>query len=153
VPVQAWLQGAVPAFIRVWEAAELHADGRAKIVIVSGSIDYALIARRLRLAGVPSGSIHLETKAKNTWENSEFTVSMLKSNSAKSAIIVTSWPHTRRALACFKHSGPELSFYSVPAGFTAGIQHPHPEEWSLVVSEYLKIIRYLFLGRIDLNDL
>lgn len=69
------------------------------------------------------------------------------------AIIVTSWPHTRRALACFKHSGPELSFYSVPAGFTAGIQHPHPEEWSLVVSEYLKIIRYLFLGRIDLNDL
>lgn len=138
---------------RAWLAAELYAEGRAQKVFVTGSNDCALIGRRLRLAGVPAGAICMEMKARNTLENSEFTVSMLRSNSVQSAILVTSWPHSRRALACFKNKGSELILYSAPAGYTPEARHPRLEEWGAVVSEYAKIIRYFALRRIGWQDL
>ena len=36
---------------------------------------------------------------------------------AQRVIIVTSWYHSRRALACFEHYAPDMKFYSRPSYF------------------------------------
>jgi uncharacterized SAM-binding protein YcdF (DUF218 family) len=58
-------------------------------------------------------------------------------------IIVTSWYHSRRALACFEHYAPDITFYSRPSYFA----YPRVE-WRLkgiggpIKSEYVKLLGY-----------
>jgi uncharacterized SAM-binding protein YcdF (DUF218 family) len=42
---------------------------------------------------------------------------LLRQMGAKRVIIVTSWYHSRRALACFEHYAPDIKFYSRPSYF------------------------------------
>ena len=66
-------------------------------------------------SGVPITAILLEPKSRTTRENAKFTIALLRARHLKSAIIVTSWYHSRRALHCFEHYAPDLRFYSRPA--------------------------------------
>ena len=50
-------------------------------------------------------------------ENAEFTIKLLRAEKIHSAILVTSWYHSRRALKTFEHFAPDLKFYSRPSYF------------------------------------
>jgi uncharacterized SAM-binding protein YcdF (DUF218 family) len=65
--------------------------------------------------GVPAGAIGLETESRTTRENAELTVKLLRGQKQGSVILVTSWYHSRRALATFRHYAPEIKFYSRPS--------------------------------------
>jgi uncharacterized SAM-binding protein YcdF (DUF218 family) len=96
-------------------AAELFQEHAAPRIIVSGFGD-AQINRRLLLAGgVPASVIELEDRSKTTRENARFTIKMLRERGVKRVILVTSWYHSRRALRCFKHYGPDIQFFSRPS--------------------------------------
>jgi len=98
-------------------AAELFKQRIAPRILVSGLGDCAIYRRSLIQAGVPAQAIQMEDRSRTTRENAILAVNQLRHQGARRVIIVTSWYHSRRALACFEHYGPEIQFYSCPSYF------------------------------------
>jgi uncharacterized SAM-binding protein YcdF (DUF218 family) len=98
-------------------AAELFKQRIAPRILVSGLGDCAIYRRSLIQAGVPAQAIQMEDRSRTTRENAILAVNLLRHQGARRVIIVTSWYHSRRALACFEHYGPEIQFYSCPSYF------------------------------------
>ena len=96
-------------------AVELFKTGEAPLIICTGIGDADANEACLTNAGVPASAVFLESRSRTTRENAEFTIAMLHARHLKSAIIVTSWFHSRRALACFEHYAPDIKFYSRPS--------------------------------------
>ena len=127
-------------------AAELFRERVAPRIILSGLGDCKINRRLLIGAGVPAGVIEMENQSRTTKENAQFVIQWLrKTNSlpAKHVIIVTSWYHSRRALACFRHYAPDIQFYSRPSYFAYA-----RADWSrkgitnLIRLEYVKLLGY-----------
>jgi uncharacterized SAM-binding protein YcdF (DUF218 family) len=96
-------------------AAELFKQGEAPEILVSGFGDCILNEKLLENNGVTNAAIILEPKSRTTRQNAEFSIPLLRQLGAHRVIIVTSWYHSRRALACFEHYAPEIQFYSRPS--------------------------------------
>ena len=96
-------------------AAELFKEHAAARIIVSGWGDCEINRQLLIEDGVPAKVIALETRSRTTRENAQFTVKLLREQKLRRVILVTSWYHSRRALACFRHYAPEITFYSRPS--------------------------------------
>jgi len=96
-------------------AAELFTNGAAPRIIVSGWGDCTINRHLLIEDGVPAKVIGMETQSRTTRENAECTIKLLREQKAGRVILVTSWYHSRRALACFRHYAPEIKFYSRPS--------------------------------------
>jgi uncharacterized SAM-binding protein YcdF (DUF218 family) len=98
-------------------AAELFKQRAAPRILISGEGDDGINRQLLLQAGVPASAIQTEGKSTTTRENAEFTIKLLRAENIHSAILVTSWYHSRRALKTFEHYAPELKFYSRPSYF------------------------------------
>jgi uncharacterized SAM-binding protein YcdF (DUF218 family) len=96
-------------------AADLFRNGEAPRVLVSGAGDCWRNAQWLKDKGVPAEDITVESGSLTTLENAKFSVPLLRQMGAHRVIIVTSWYHARRAMACFEHIAPDLRFYSRPS--------------------------------------
>lgn len=128
---------------RAARAAELFRQGAAPKVIVSGTGDCTINLQLLTNAGVPASAIQLESRSKTTRENAEFSVSLLRADGVRRAIVVTSWYHSRRALRCFRHYAPEIEFYSRPSYSNyARSTWSRAGIWRDVRAEYMKIPGY-----------
>ena len=128
---------------RAERAAELFSQHAAPRIIVSGLGDDENIRQLLLKADVPDNVIQLEGRSRTTRENAEFTIKILRQENVTNAIIVTSWYHSRRALACFEHYAPDIKFYSRPSLFIP----PHgsyerKQMDSRTKLEYLKLAGY-----------
>jgi uncharacterized SAM-binding protein YcdF (DUF218 family) len=124
-------------------AAELFKEHAAPRIIISGLGDYEINRRLLIAAGVPADAIELETQSRTTRENAQFTDKLLREQKQRGVILVTSWYHSRRALACFRHYAPEIKFYSRPSYFaSARADWSHHRIGSRIRLEYLKLIGY-----------
>lgn len=99
------------------EAARLYHSGVAPLIFVTGIGDAGRNRQALLSAGVPPESIVLETKARTTHGNAKNLAPMLSAKGIRSALIVTSPFHTRRALATFRTLIPGVEFGIVPAMF------------------------------------
>lgn len=128
---------------RASRAAELFRAGAAPRILVSGAGDADGNRLLLMHRGVPSSAIVLEPNSKTTRENALFSIPMLRHLGAKKVILVTSWYHSRRALKCFRHYAPDLTFYSCPS--RQGLAR---SEWAKdrlrrrIRLEYLKVTGY-----------
>jgi len=132
----AWLE-------RPQRAAELFKQGEAPKILVSGSGDYELNEQFLEKGGVPDAAIRLESNSHTTRENAEFSIPLLRQMGAHRVIIVTSWYHSRRALACFEHYAPDIKFYSRPSYFAYPRAQWRPKGISGdIQAEYVKLIGY-----------
>jgi uncharacterized SAM-binding protein YcdF (DUF218 family) len=128
---------------RAGRAAELYREHQVRRVIATGTGDCQQNRGTLIEQHVPASAIQVECDSKTTRENALFTIPLLREAHAKDVVLVTSWYHSRRALKCFEHFGPDLHFYSMPS-------HEHleriPHRWTdakYVLSEYLKMAVYL----------
>lgn len=97
---------------RPLEAARLYKEGVAPRVFVTGSGDAGECKRVLMGAGVPAKAITLENKSTTTYANATLLKPFLEEAKVRSALIVTSPFHTRRALA---------TFHKVILGITFGV--------------------------------
>ena len=128
---------------RAERAAELFREGKAPKIVVSGVGDSQINAQILVKNGVPATAITLESNSDSTLENAKFSIPLLRGLGAHRVIIVTSWYHSRRALACFEHFAPEITFYSRPS-----YESYHRGDWNHegmsehLKSEYLKTFGY-----------
>jgi uncharacterized SAM-binding protein YcdF (DUF218 family) len=124
-------------------AAELFRSNAAPKILISGAGDTDGNRLLLMHRGVPAGAILLEPNSKTTKENALLSIPMLRAAGAKRVILVTSWYHSRRALKCFRHYAPDLTFYSCPSYF--GFAR---SEWSRehlrrkIHAEYTKTVGY-----------
>jgi uncharacterized SAM-binding protein YcdF (DUF218 family) len=134
--------GGGPHEQRAERAAELFKENFAPRIIVSGAGDEPIHRQILIQSGVPAVAIQIEDKSTTTRENAEFTIKLLRAEKIRSAILVTSWYHSRRALKIFERFAPEIKFYSRPSYFAFG-----REDWSRVMAkriylEYMKLPGY-----------
>jgi uncharacterized SAM-binding protein YcdF (DUF218 family) len=114
-------------------AAELFKAGEAPLIICSGIGDAESNAGCLTNAGVSVAAILLEPKSHTTQENAKFSIAMLRALGLHRVIIVTTWYHSRRALMCFEHYAPDITFYSRPSYFG----YPAPTKAETLKSETL----------------
>lgn len=91
------------------------------LVIVSGNGDCEDVRRQMQAKGVPPAIIVTECQSRTTQENALFSVKLLRERGVTNAVIVTSWYHSRRALACFQKAAPEITFYSRPTQRPPGL--------------------------------
>ncbi|MFR0875517.1 MAG: YdcF family protein [Bilophila wadsworthia] len=93
-----------------------------------------------RHGGVPDAAC--ESQSRSTYENAVLTKT--GSLASRSVMLVTSWFHSRRALAVFRDVWPEVTFgvYPVYAGatFTARFRI---YEMGYIFSEYVKTLWYM----------
>jgi len=129
---------------RCGRAAELFRQRVAPKILASGEGDSLASQWALIKLGVPAPVIALESESHNTFENARFSVNRLRQMGAHRVVIVTSWYHSRRALACFRQQAPDLVFYSRPAH--DGCHRPG-WDWKkygkYVGAEYLKLAGYV----------
>jgi hypothetical protein len=112
-------------------------------ILLSGAGDGGLPRRRLELAGVDSGVIVEEDRSRNTRENAEYSVAWMREQGFESAVIVTSWWHSRRALACFRKFGPDMEWSSVPSYPGVSMDgKPSVQEAVFIFQEYVKVALY-----------
>jgi uncharacterized SAM-binding protein YcdF (DUF218 family) len=124
-------------------AAELFKQHAASRIIISGAGDNWINRGILLQNGVPAGVIQMEDKSSTTRENAEYTIKRLREENVHSAILVTSWYHSRRALKTFEHYAPDIKFYSRPSYFAFDrdewAQHGNGKRMRL---EFLKLPGY-----------
>jgi uncharacterized SAM-binding protein YcdF (DUF218 family) len=123
-------------------AAELFKQRAAPRILVSGAGDAEINRRALIRYGVPASAIEIEGNSKTTRENAIYSVNLLREQRIHSAIIVTSWYHSRRALRTFEHFGGGIKFYSCPSHYLyERFVWPHEFSRQLYL-EYIKIPGY-----------
>jgi uncharacterized SAM-binding protein YcdF (DUF218 family) len=124
-------------------ASDLFKNGDAPQILVSGAGDCDANVQILMKRGVPANVITREANSISTYENAEFSVPLLRQMGAHRVIIVTSWYHSRRALVCFEHFAPNITFYSRPSylGFQPNDRN-RQEIIDYIRIEYLKLLVY-----------
>ena len=123
-------------------AAELYFQHVAPRIILSGAGDDEINRHILLKLGVPSSAIELEGNSKTTRENAKFTINIMRAEKIHSAIIVTTWYHSRRALRTFQHYGPDIKFYSEPSHYHYNRATWDHEFFRHVYWEYIKMPGY-----------
>ncbi len=105
---------------RAFQALRLYRAKKIKKVLISGgelfnpnsklkTFEHNKIKEYLIINGVDTKDIIQENRSRNTFENAKFSSPYIKKY--KSAVIITSAFHIRRAIACFKKQGHSLDFF------------------------------------------
>jgi uncharacterized SAM-binding protein YcdF (DUF218 family) len=124
-------------------ALELFREGSRTFILITGTGDWNDVRLYLEGNGVPPAAIQLEKESRNTKQNAEFAVKLLRERHVTRAVIVTSWFHSRRALNCFRHYAPEIEFTASPTVLDRPKAHwPDKYERVSVLSEYIKLLGY-----------
>lgn len=96
---------------RVWHAAALFKAGKAPVVLVSGGnqpgadgmqVEAEAIRSMLWTLGVPAAAVRLEGLSRNTAENAQQSLGLIREVRAKRVLLVTSAMHMPRALRTFQ---------------------------------------------------
>jgi uncharacterized SAM-binding protein YcdF (DUF218 family) len=146
---------------RALTAAALFDAGYAPLIIFSGgSADTGpgrpagmssaeIMAASATRVGVPRSAIIVETKARTTAENARFVREVMERNGLRTALLVTSPYHQRRAALEFARAfeGSDLTFRNVPAvdpEWDVTLWWADPDSFRLTVTEFAKLsIAYL----------
>jgi uncharacterized SAM-binding protein YcdF (DUF218 family) len=112
-------------------------------ILCTGYGDCASNVLVLERSGVSSTVITAEPNALTTLQNAQLSIPMLRKMGAHRIILVTSWYHSRRALAVFRHVAPDLQFTSRPSYLGYEPKKLNREGFSEHVNiEYLKMLDY-----------
>lgn len=128
---------------RASKAAQLWLAGIATRVLISGDGDCYWIKKAMVDRGVDRRAIEVECRSGTTWENAQFSAPILKQMNIGSAILVTSWFHSRRAMASFKAESQKIQWVSVPTDPAKPVLDiPFRPEGIQILKEYPKSIWY-----------
>jgi len=141
---------------RIDYGVQLYHSGYAnKILLTGGPTAIEIMQVQALSLGVPKDHILLEEESLSTYDNAMYTLEIMQANTFKSAILVTSPHHTRRASIIFDRffKGVDLTICSVP------YDSSNPSKWwkdsrtaTTVASEYLKLIWYYVTAMLPLSE-
>lgn len=129
-------------------AAKLFKEGVADKIFISGVGDFKQNRDVLLASGVPKDSISVESNSITTFTNATMLKPMLENAHIRSALIITSPFHTRRALATFRKVMPDIKFGVTDASINWWKTPPGIRGLNrFVLLEFLKIPEYwIFYG-------
>jgi len=106
--------------------ARLYREGRADRILFTGGVPKgmkcsvaAVMADAARESGVPDRAIVVESAARSTRQNAEFSAPILHRLGASTILLVTDRLHMTRSEACFESFGFSVKRASVPVSETA----------------------------------
>lgn len=149
---------------RLMQGLKLINKGYAKKMIISGGDgslmktigkEADIIKNYLEDINIDTENIIFESQSQNTYENAKYSAELIKKDSAKNVIIITSAYHLRRALDCFEKQGIIADYY--PAERYAGkrkYQFNHLiipditalERWNKLFHEWIGYLTYKIVG-------
>jgi uncharacterized SAM-binding protein YcdF (DUF218 family) len=143
---------------RFQEGVSLYEQGLGKYLVFSGAArdngtSNADVMRDLAVRhGIPNAAILDEPQAEDTWGNAVFTRQVLEAHGLRSAILVTSPYHARRAKmtfdAAYAGSGIRLVVHSAPDSQWRKLSWwQQPETRRLTISELQKLGYILLTGQ------
>jgi uncharacterized SAM-binding protein YcdF (DUF218 family) len=125
---------------RVATALKLLAEGRARVLLVSGvggSTEFAALAHRAGVDPGLGGQVTLGRAAASTHGNATETAEWAHANGLHSLIVVTAGYHMPRALAELSRALPEVALYPVPV-LPPAMRQPGLTALRLLAGEYTK---------------
>ena len=126
---------------RIELALRLLAEGRARLLLVSGVSPSAELGELARRAGVDAGPlaarVTLGRQARSTLGNAAETAAWARANGVRSLIVVTAGYHMPRALAEIGWALPEVTLYPA-AVLPPALRARGPATLRLLASEYTK---------------
>lgn len=137
---------------RVEQAAELYKAGYAHYIILSNAKESTsssgdMLQTALNL-GIPQDVIYTDNAAESTYQNAEFTLTIMKEHSFQSAIVVSSDFHMRRVKLLFdrvyKKSDIELMYVGSASGYNAKRWWSERKSRETTFNEYVKMIGNTF---------
>ena len=142
---------------RTKEAVKLYQDGWAPKLIFSGAAldpnspsNARIMALAAEKEGVPAGDIYMDETSTNTRENATNVAAIMTSAGYKSAILVTSPYHQRRALITFQRAlGPDaliINHSSYDQAWRRSAWWATAYSRSLTVSEFQKVMYEELVG-------
>jgi uncharacterized SAM-binding protein YcdF (DUF218 family) len=133
---------------RVDEAVKEYDRGIAPRMIFSGGLDgrrypeAVVMARVAAARGVPASAIFVEADSNDTIHNACYSARIMKAHGWRSAEVITSRVHMRRAGIVFSHTAIDWRMHAAPP-----IQPESPSEVILARTlETLKVVRYHLYG-------
>lgn len=155
---------------RVWHTAALYHAGKARWVLVSGgnkpgdedvAPEAEAMAEVLRALGVPASALRLEGRSRNTRENAQHSLALVRQVGARRVLLVTSALHMPRALDEFRAAfvGSGVTFIPAttdadalgdePWGWAAWLPDAKSLEWSSrSIKEYLGRVQVQMRGAV-----
>jgi uncharacterized SAM-binding protein YcdF (DUF218 family) len=149
---------------RLTEGLILYRTGRIKTIIISGGsgrlIDdtrESVLAKAFLInnCGVPDSVVYIDTVSRNTYENAVESKKLMHAEGLKSATIITSAWHMRRAEACFKKLGmdveihPTDGLYNIQKFYLTDLIIPDTRnivKWENLMHEIVGVIIYKLNG-------
>jgi uncharacterized SAM-binding protein YcdF (DUF218 family) len=125
--------GGDPRCWRERQAAELYHRGFGRKIVISstpfawGGNTGAAVQRYLVCRGVPARDLIMLKDVYNTRAEAEQLIPLMRAQGWRSALVVTSPFHSRRALYTLERYAPDLQFSSVP--LPAAPPEWQPERW------------------------
>jgi uncharacterized SAM-binding protein YcdF (DUF218 family) len=131
---------------RIQEGVRLYQLGYANKILIT-AVGAGMIAEQAQSLGVARDDIIWEEKAWTTFGEAKYSSEVMGANGFRSAIVVTSPYHTRRASIIFGQlfKGWNITICSVPYDSSAPSNWwKNPQTATAVISEYLKLgLHYL----------
>jgi uncharacterized SAM-binding protein YcdF (DUF218 family) len=132
------------------EAVQLYRAGYAKYLVFSSGYVYSYKeAESMRdlavVQGIPSGSIVLEERAINTYQNVTYVNDILEDHHWRSILLVSSPYHMRRATMVWHKLAPEIAVTPTPPPRSQFYDHARGasfEQVRAILYEYLAILGY-----------
>jgi len=153
---------------RVLHAIQLYKMGKIDKIMISGGSGKLVnnetdikeadeLAKVLLLADIPKRKIIIENESRNTHESAVNCAKILKNESIKRVLLITSAFHIKRASLCFDKQN--ISFDTFSTDFYSydnktgidGYFTPQPraiENWNKIIREITGIIAYTLMGYI-----
>jgi uncharacterized SAM-binding protein YcdF (DUF218 family) len=149
---------------RLTEGLILYKKGLAKTIILSGGSGSLVddtresVLAKLFLVnncGVPDSVVLIDSVSRNTYENAVESKKIMKAEDLKTAVMITSSWHMRRALGCFKTVGlnidihPTDGLYELQSSGLDDLIIPHTNniiKWETLMHEIAGIIIYKIRG-------
>ena len=135
---------------RVNAAPPLIKSGYVQKIVISGNEppEAEYMQKVLVQNGIKQQDIYVESKSASTWQNATAALSIMREHNWKSAIVLTSELHTRRAGLCFRAQNTDGRAITV-VPFYARTDYYVPEWYAssnglrAVTEEWLKMLVYL----------
>jgi uncharacterized SAM-binding protein YcdF (DUF218 family) len=135
---------------RLKQALDLYRAGYASYLVLSSGYVYSFREAETMRAlavdqGVPVGSIVLEERATNTYQNVRFVDDILTDHRWRTILLVSSPYHMRRALLVWHKQAPGVDVVAAPAPHSQFYDHTRGisiEQLRGLVQEYVAIFAY-----------
>jgi uncharacterized SAM-binding protein YcdF (DUF218 family) len=117
---------------------------RARLLLITGA-QYEQARTYAMRQGIPNTQLMIEAQSTSTYENAQFSTTLLLPRPCQRWVLVTSASHMPRAVGTFRKAG----FKVLPSPVFHTTNSRQRDTFRIAIHEWLGLVSYWFLGRTD----